>query len=150
MFSLYEGLGAAWDARAPAAAAALGGALPAALGGAPPAEALAQARALLCGCAAGAGAKLLVYPLDTAKRRLQVQGFARAPALGPPPPRYAGAAHALASMAAGPEGARGWFKGLAPALAKAGASAALGFWAYEGAARALRGAGPPWADEGAE
>jgi len=139
-FALHEQLRALWDGWGGA------GALLAAAG-APP-ELAAQARAAACGGAAGLAAKLATHPLDTAKKLLQAQGAFRPPRLGAPHPRYRGATHALRSLAAGPGGWRSWFRGLPPALWKAGASTALAFWAYEGAARLLGGAGPPFAAGG--
>ena len=104
---------------------ALGGALPL-----PPA--LAPARSLLAGGLAGGAAKLLTYPLDTVKKRMQVL-----------PERYPSALRALRAIAGSAEGPRGLFKGLAPALAKAAASSALGFGCYEGVGGALAWAAVP-------
>jgi solute carrier family 25 thiamine pyrophosphate transporter 19 len=137
-FALHDALCGLWDGLG-----GVGGALAAA--GAPP-ELAAQVRAAVCGGGAGLAAKLATHPLDTAKKLLQAQDAFRPPQLGAPHPRYRGALHALRSLAAGPAGARAWFRGLPPALYKAGASTALAFWAYEGAAKLLvRAGGPPFA-----
>lgn len=132
-FSLHDALRGLWDdgwgngVRAALASA-----------GAPP-ELAAQVRSAACGGAAGLAAKLATHPLDTAKKLLQAQDAFRPPRLGAPHPRYRGAVHVLRSLAAGPGGVRAWFRGLPPALYKAGASTALTFWAFEGACRLWAG-----------
>jgi len=137
-FALHDALCAAWDGWGGAGALL-------ARAGAPP-ELAAQARSAACGGAAGLAAKLATHPLDTAKKLLQAQDAFRPPRLGAPHPRYSGALHALRSLAAGSGGARAWFRGLPPALWKAGASTALAFWAFEGAARVAARVGSPLAD----
>ena len=111
-FYFYEALGRQYDALLQQGG---GGAAPGA------------ARSLVCGGLGGGLAKLLTYPLDTVKKRMQVH-----PAL------YPSTARALLRIARSAEGPGGLFKGLAPALGKAAASSALGFGCYEGAARGLR------------
>jgi hypothetical protein len=106
-------------------------ALQEALAGALP-PALAPARSLLAGGLGGGAAKLLTYPLDTVKKRMQVL-----------PERYPSALRALRAIAGSAEGPAGLFKGLAPALAKAAASSALGFGCYEGVGGALAWAAVP-------
>jgi hypothetical protein len=106
-------------------------ALQEALAGALP-PALAPARSLLAGGLGGGAAKLLTYPLDTVKKRMQVL-----------PERYPSALRALRTIAGSAEGPAGLFKGLAPALAKAAASSALGFGCYEGVGGALAWAAVP-------
>jgi hypothetical protein len=91
----------------------------------------AQARSLACGALAGVVGKLAVYPLDTVKRRLQVQGMARSHAYGAPA-HYAGTLDALVTIAREEGVVGGWYKGTTPALLKSAVSVAVTFWAYEG------------------
>ena len=86
----------------------------------------ATAKSLVCGGLGGGLAKLLTYPLDTVKKRMQVL-----------PLQYPSTARALLSIASSSEGPRGLFKGLQPALLKAVAGNALGFACFEGAGAAL-------------
>ena len=142
-FAVYE------PARAAAAAAlrAVGGA-----GAAPAAadDARAQLAHVAGGAAAGTLGKLVVYPLDTVKKRAQAARMVRTGAYGQPHAAYAGALHTLRALAAEDDDAprrrllpRAWFKGLAPSLLKAALGTAATFWAYEFAAAALRK--QPWA-----
>lgn len=100
----------------------------------------AQARSLACGALAGVLGKLAVYPLDTVKRRMQVQGMARSAAYGAPT-AYAGTLDALATIAREEGVIGGWYKGTVPALLKSAVSVAVTFWAYEGTLALLAGVG---------
>jgi hypothetical protein len=118
-FYFYEALGQSFDALLPS----------------PPPH-LGALRSLVCGGLGGGLAKLLTYPLDTVKKRMQVM-----------PHQYPGAWRALEGIALGPEGFRGLFKGLSPALLKAVASSALGFATYDATAQVLFLVGHPLAKE---
>jgi hypothetical protein len=102
---------------------------------------------LLAGGIAGTAGKLATYPLDTVKKRLQVAGMARAPVYGAAIVPYAGTLDALRRIAAEEGVLRGWYKGTAPSLVKAGGGAALMFWSYDAAARALAASGAAWATD---
>jgi len=84
---------------------------------------------LSCGGLAGVCAKLLVYPLDTVKKRLQISGWTGRQGLGDTY-RYQGAVNCLGTILK-IEGVRGLFKGLSPALLKSAASSSVHFWLYE-------------------
>lgn len=141
-FAFYDALGTAWDTVAahalPPPSDTSGGAQPSSP------TALGGARALACGALGGTLAKLAVYPLDTVKKRAQVRGMARPAQLGAPLPAYASSAHALAHIARSEGVLRGWYKGTAPSLLKAGASAGLTFWTKEAAGGVLVHARAPW------
>ena len=97
---------------------------------------ISHLRNLLCGAFAGTLGKLFVYPLDTVKKRLQVQGMKRSETYGEMR-TYTGTFNALSSIAI-EEGIMGLYKGLSPSLLKAGTGAAMTFWSYELAATCLR------------
>ena len=94
-------------------------------------------RSLAAGALAGTLGKLVVFPLDVVKRRMQAQTQRRDARYGEARAPYTGTLDALRSIAR-EEGAQGLFKGLAPSLLKAGAAAALTFLVYETAASRLR------------
>ncbi len=95
--------------------------------------------ALVPGAAAGAAATWLVFPLDTVKKRLQVQGFAAERRPFGHTPRYHSTVHCLATVFRD-EGLRGLFKGAWPSLVKAAPSTALSFFVYEHVLSALAAA----------
>lgn len=76
------------------------------------------------GSIAGVVAQLACYPLDTVKRRLQVQGDIRTEAL------YSGAIDCIKKMAA-KEGVSGFYLGLAPSLLKIIPAAGIQFATYD-------------------
>ncbi|CAM9849399.1 unnamed protein product, partial [Chrysoparadoxa australica] len=85
---------------------------------------------VLAGVVAGTCSKLLVYPFDTVKKRVQVQVMHRRSMLYGPTPLYGGPLHALAAIYT-QEGVMALFKGIVPAMYKSGISTALTFGVYE-------------------
>ncbi|XP_053690224.1 mitochondrial thiamine pyrophosphate carrier-like [Sabethes cyaneus] len=84
----------------------------------------------LCGGFAGLCTKLLVYPLDLVKKRLQIQGFANnRQTYG----QHFVANHMLQCLyeVGRYEGVRGLYKGLSPSLLKAGFTSAFYFAIYD-------------------
>jgi solute carrier family 25 thiamine pyrophosphate transporter 19 len=94
-----------------------------------------RVRSLVAGGIAGVLGKFAVYPLDTVKKRLQMQSRAGAAVAGGR--TYTGTLDALLRIGR-EEGIRGLFKGTAPSLLKAGAGAAFAFASYESAGTWLR------------
>uniref|UniRef100_A0A1Q3F3D6 Mitochondrial thiamine pyrophosphate carrier n=1 Tax=Culex tarsalis TaxID=7177 RepID=A0A1Q3F3D6_CULTA len=85
----------------------------------------------LCGGMAGLSTKLLVYPLDLTKKRLQIQGFSRnRTTFG----RHFVCNHMVQCLydVTRNEGVRGLYKGLSPSLLKAGLTSAFYFSIYDG------------------
>jgi hypothetical protein len=121
-FALYEGAAEVWDASAPSFRA-VGYTL---VADSSSVNAIVDAaRASICGGIAGVGAKALTYPLDTAKKRMQVAGLDD---LSWPPLR--GPIDALRRIAA-VEGLAGWYRGALPALLKSAFSTAIIFGTYD-------------------
>jgi len=85
---------------------------------------------ILCGSAAGFVAKIVVYPLDLAKKRLQVQGFEKAREKFSRIIIYKGMTDCLRRTAV-EEGFSGLYKGLVPSCVKAMAATGLVFALYE-------------------
>lgn len=86
---------------------------------------------LVAGCLAGLVAKTIVYPLDLARKRLQIQGFEHGRGAGFGEHfKCAGLAHCL-GLTYNKEGLRGLFKGLGPSQCKAALMTALHFTIYE-------------------
>ena len=84
----------------------------------------------LCGAMSGAVAKTVVYPLDTIRKRLQVQGFAEGrKALGETP-SYRGLIDCIKTMYR-QEGFLSFYKGYTPGMAKALLSSGLYFSLFE-------------------
>ena len=94
----------------------------------------------MCGSASGLGAKLVVYPLDMAKKRLQVEGFSggRGPGFGRAHPRYGRSLTGCLRTVVREEGPRALYKGLTPSLLKAVLTAASHFYVYEQCCNMLR------------
>lgn len=85
----------------------------------------------ICGAVSGTFAKLLVYPLDLVKKRLQIRGFENARGLNfGQTPRYNGFIHCIVHTIQH-ENLAAFYKGLVPSLFKATLSTALHFWLYE-------------------
>ncbi|XP_012945487.1 mitochondrial thiamine pyrophosphate carrier [Aplysia californica] len=101
-------------------------------GGSPP-ESL---ESLLCGTGSGFCSKLLVYPLDVVKKRLQVQGFEAARRPFGAVRHYSGMINCLVCVVK-EEGLRGLYKGLSPSLLKSASVAGLNFCLYEQVRNAL-------------
>jgi len=87
----------------------------------------------LCGGVAGGLSKFLVYPLDTIKKRLQMQSLTSTldGAYGSVP-RYSGIIDIIRKTIKS-EGIVGFYKGIGPTTAKAIVSTAVTFAAFEGA-----------------
>ncbi|XP_046992793.1 mitochondrial thiamine pyrophosphate carrier-like isoform X2 [Schistocerca americana] len=85
---------------------------------------------LICGSLAGICAKALVYPLDLAKKRLQIQGFETARSSFGKVFQCNGLLHCIATIVK-TEGSASLLKGLWPSLLKAAATTAIHFAAYE-------------------
>lgn len=85
---------------------------------------------LVCGSSSGVASKVIVYPLDMAKKRLQVQGFESARVQFGATQQYSGLLSCLVRVAR-TEGVRGLYKGLTPGLLKAAVVAGCNFSVYE-------------------
>jgi len=136
-FGLYEALGT-WRVRA----AATAGLLPPPLARLVHGEAGSAAETLSplwTGALSGVGAKLVVYPLDTLKKRLQVQGLRRHGSTVQP--RYRGAMHCLAVVLR-TEGVVALYRGTVPTLLKTAPASGITFAVFEWTKRLLeRGTG---------
>lgn len=85
---------------------------------------------IVCGSGAGICAKVIVYPLDMIKKRLQIVGFAEGRAAFGRTRTYSGLMHCLRTVVI-EEGVRGLYKGLRPSVVKAMVTVGCSFWAYE-------------------
>ncbi|XP_065350398.1 mitochondrial thiamine pyrophosphate carrier-like [Cloeon dipterum] len=85
---------------------------------------------LICGAMAGVCSKTLVYPLDLAKKRLQVTGFEHARKSFGEVVVYRGLGHVLWRTAT-KEGLHGLFKGVWPSVLKAAFTTGLQLAVYE-------------------
>jgi solute carrier family 25 (mitochondrial thiamine pyrophosphate transporter), member 19 len=86
----------------------------------------------LAGGMAGIVSKCAVFPLDTIRKRLQVQGPTRERYIHKDIPIYSqGILHAIKDIIRR-EGLRGLYKGLGVALLKSGPSAAVTLWVFDG------------------
>jgi len=89
----------------------------------------------LAGGIAGVFSKCAVFPLDTIRKRLQVQGPTREKYIHKDIPAYTqGIGHAMRDILRN-EGVRGLYKGLGVALIKSGPSAAVTLWVFDGSLR---------------
>lgn len=95
-----------------------------------------EIRTFVSGMSSGICAKLVVYPFDVVKKRLQVQGFHEARAKFGHLPIYTGTWHCLKTVMI-QEGLRGLYKGLFPTLLKAGSVSGVTFTTYEIACHVL-------------
>lgn len=84
----------------------------------------------ICGSASGFFAKLIVYPIDVVKKRLQVQGFEEARQSFGVVRKYNGVFHCI-YVSFRDEGTQFLFKGLSPSLIKSSAVAGINFCVYE-------------------
>lgn len=91
-----------------------------------------KVQSLTCGSLAGIAAKTIVYPLDLAKKRLEVQGFEDARRHFGRVESYKNVIDCLRTMY-GKEGVLSFYKGLKPSILKAAFSTALTFTFYESA-----------------
>lgn len=95
------------------------------------------ASSMIAGSAAGLVAKTTIYPLDLARKRLQIQGFEHGRKGFGKFFRCTGLRDCLV-LSARTEGLRGLFKGLWPSQLKAAATTAMHFTAYEQALMLLK------------
>lgn len=89
------------------------------------------------GIAASIMSKTAVYPLDTVRKRLQVQGPSRARYVHRNIPEYSGITGTLKIMLKR-EGLRGMYRGLTVALVKAAPTSAITIWTFERAMIVIR------------
>lgn len=86
----------------------------------------------LAGGIAGVVSKCAIFPLDTIRKRLQVQGPTRERYIHKDIPVYTQGILHCAKEIVRREGIRGLYKGLGVALLKSGPSAAVTLWVFEG------------------
>lgn len=84
----------------------------------------------LAGVLASVAAKSAVFPLDTVRKRLQVQGPTRAKYVHRNIPLYKGVVQTV-RMIVQREGAKGLYRGLPVSLLKAAPASAVTMWTYE-------------------
>lgn len=89
-----------------------------------------EMKTFVSGVGSGICSKLVVYPFDVVKKRLQVQGFEEARANFGQVPKYTGTWHCF-KMIFVQEGLQGFYKGLFPTLLKSGSISGVTFAAYE-------------------
>jgi solute carrier family 25 (mitochondrial thiamine pyrophosphate transporter), member 19 len=82
-------------------------------------------------------AKTVVYPLDTVRKRLQVQGPSRVKYVHRNIPEYKTGPLGTVRAIVLKEGARGLYRGLTVALIKAAPTSAVTLWTYERVMAAL-------------
>jgi len=85
----------------------------------------------LSGILASVVSKTAVYPLDTVRKRLQVQGPTRAMYVHRNIPEYTTGVLGTIKMILRREGLRGMYRGLSVALLKAAPASAVTVWTYE-------------------
>lgn len=88
------------------------------------------AQSLICGSGAGVVSKIIIYPLDVLKKRLQIQGFEEGRRDFGVTREYSNFRHCCITMAT-EEGLRGFYKGLSPSLLKAAVVAGTNLCAYD-------------------
>ena len=101
-----------------------------------PFESLGSGEAV-AGVAASVLSKTAVFPLDTIRKRLQVQGPTRAKFGGGKIPTYTGVSGTLKAILKR-EGVRGLYRGLSVGLLKAAPASAVTIWTYERVMGALK------------
>jgi solute carrier family 25 thiamine pyrophosphate transporter 19 len=89
----------------------------------------------VAGGIAGIVGKCAVFPLDTVRKRLQVQGPTRGKYVHKDIPVYNQGVRQCMKDILRQEGIRGLYKGLTVALLKSGPSAAVTLWVFEGSLR---------------
>lgn len=99
-------------------------------------NALVSAADALAGTAAGVAAKIGVFPLDTVRKRLQVQGPTRLGYGHGDIPEYVGVWRTLVKIVRD-NGGRGLYRGLSVSLVKAAPASAMTMWTYETVLRAV-------------
>ncbi|QDS68081.1 mitochondrial thiamine pyrophosphate transporter [Venturia effusa] len=85
----------------------------------------------LAGIFASVLSKTAVYPLDTVRKRLQVQGPSREKYVHRNIPEYTSGVAATIKMILQREGVRGMYRGLTVALVKAAPTSAITVWTFE-------------------
>lgn len=94
----------------------------------------------VAGVAASVLSKTAVFPLDTIRKRLQVQGPTRSRYIGGARiPVYQRGVYGTMQMILRKEGAAGLYRGLTVSLFKAAPASAMTMWTYEQALSVLRG-----------
>ena len=84
----------------------------------------------MCGSGAGLLAKLIIYPMDVVKKRLQVQGFEEARSKFGAIREYSGLVNCIQCLVR-EEGSKGLYKGLYPSLIKAALISGTMFCFYD-------------------
>ncbi|GAB7364951.1 hypothetical protein MBLNU230_g5736t1 [Neophaeotheca triangularis] len=92
----------------------------------------------VAGVTASVLSKSAVYPLDTVRKRLQVQGPSRARYVGGRIPVYGTGVAGTLAMIVKREGLRGLYRGLTVGLIKAAPASAVTMWSYERALLVIR------------
>jgi solute carrier family 25 thiamine pyrophosphate transporter 19 len=90
----------------------------------------------LAGVIASITAKTAVFPLDTVRKRLQVQGPSRTKYVHRNIPAYTGVSDTIKQVLRR-EGVRGLYRGLTVSLLKAAPASAITMWTYERAMHAM-------------
>jgi len=90
------------------------------------------------GVLASVAAKTAVYPLDTVRKRLQVQGPSRGLYVHGNIPEYTAGVLGTIKLILVREGIRGMYRGLTVALVKAAPTSAVTMWTFERTIGALR------------
>ncbi|KAF2231554.1 mitochondrial deoxynucleotide carrier [Viridothelium virens] len=90
------------------------------------------------GIAASVAAKTAVFPLDTVRKRLQVQGPTRVRYVHRNIPQYAGGVTSTLRAIIQREGRRGLYRGLTVSLLKAAPTSAVTMWTYERALNVMK------------
>ena len=92
----------------------------------------------VAGVGASVAAKTAVFPLDTVRKRLQVQGPTRQRYVHRNIPLYAGGIGSTLAAILQKEGTRGLYRGLSVSLLKAAPASAVTMWTYERALHAIK------------
>ena len=93
----------------------------------------------VAGVTASTLSKSAVFPLDTIRKRLQVQGPTRSRYIGGRIPEYQRGVMSTMKMILKNEGTAGLYRGLTIGLVKAAPASAVTMWAYERALKLFRG-----------
>jgi solute carrier family 25 thiamine pyrophosphate transporter 19 len=92
----------------------------------------------VAGVVAAVCSKTAVYPLDTVRKRLQVQGPSRSKYVHNNIPEYRQGVLGTIKMILQREGLRGMYRGLSVALVKAGPTSMVTMWTFERAIGLLK------------
>ena len=85
----------------------------------------------LCGSLSGCLGKTMMYPLDTIRKRLQIQGFEDGRKSLGATQKYNGMRHCIVTMYKTENGLGAFYKGYVPGMAKAFTSSGLYFSLFE-------------------